>query len=92
MPDHSVDMLELEEPVKGPATERIWQWTTGVLLSFIIGLVSGQFMPNRSIVTRDDLAGVSGQISSLAAKVDQQSADLSEMRGELRARREIEGK
>ena len=71
----------------------VWKYTTAIAVSLLIGLLSGQFIPNRNIVTTDQL-NVStkilydGQISQ-QEQITALTATVNELTGELRAQRLI---
>jgi hypothetical protein len=67
----------------------VWKYTTAIAVSLLLGIMGGQFLPNRSIVTSDQLAAATltlreGQ-SAQQAQIDELGKTVSELTGELRA-------
>ena len=68
----------------------VWKYSTAIAVSLLIGLITGQFIPNRNIVTTDQLNSTVAPLQAQVALSNQQTADmrdqLARLTGELKAR------
>jgi hypothetical protein len=76
-------------PENGRIPDDVWKYLTAVGFSLLIGVIGGQFIPNRNIVTTDQLnaATLVLQQSQLStnSKVDELAKQVATMNGELAA-------
>jgi hypothetical protein len=68
----------------------VWKYTTAVAMSLLIGVLAGQFIPNRNIVTTDQLNATIEPLKEQIRVSNEQTADmkdqLAKLTGELKAR------
>jgi hypothetical protein len=75
--------------VRPPAD--VWKWVCGILTALLIGTWSGQFMPNRDVVTRGDIAPLAAEIAGQTQEIASLKDEVSGMKGQLVAQKLITG-
>jgi hypothetical protein len=71
-------------------TSAVWKYATAVTVSLLIGILTGQFIPNRNIATTDQLNAAMQPMQASVIEQSRQLDDLknqvSQLTGELKAR------
>lgn len=67
--------------------DNAWRYVAIAVIGILGGLVTGQFVPNRNIVTADQLAPLTAAITADTAQIQSLTGQVSEMRGELQAQK-----
>jgi hypothetical protein len=79
-----------ERPFKDFDNNGVWKYLTAIFASLLIGVLGGQFIPNRNVVTTDQLtaavAPLQAQIALSNENTSELKTEVSELRGELKAR------
>ena len=64
-----------------------WKYIAIVSVSVLGGLLTGQFIPNRNLVTREDIAPIQVQITNQTQTIEDLRDQVNELKGELKARK-----
>lgn len=67
----------------------VWKWISMVLIGLVIGMLEGQFQPNRNVVTTDQLnsatAVTAAQIKDINSKLDDVKTSVDYLKGRAEA-------
>jgi hypothetical protein len=73
-------------------SETIWRYTTAVAVSLLIGLIVGQYQPNRSVVTTDQLNAATTRLETGQANQETQIEALTTQVAVLTAELKLQNK
>jgi hypothetical protein len=65
--------------------EAVWRMVAIAFMGMCLGILEGQFVPNRNIVTQDQLSSINGKIDSIVAQQSVTAQDVAEIKGLLKA-------
>lgn len=67
----------------------VWQWIAICAMGIILGMLEGQFQPNRNVVTEDQLnasqATTTAQIADINKKLDDVKTSVDYLKGRAEA-------
>ena len=81
---------------EGPSPNNIYLWRliAGCAVSLLLGVLSGQYIPNRNIVTNDQLntalAPMQTSLAAQSVQISTLTVEVSELRGELKGKKAIQ--
>jgi hypothetical protein len=69
------------------SSDGVWKWVAGIVAASLIGLLTGQFLPNRNVVTNDQLNNATkvladGQIAQ-QAQIQRLTEQVANLNGKL---------
>lgn len=78
--------MEAREQMEALESRRtVWQWIAIAAVGIILGMLEGQFQPNRNVVTIDQLNSATnstaGQIADLNKKLDDVKTTVDYLKG-----------
>lgn len=66
--------------------DQVWKYVAIAAMSLCAGIMEGQVVPNRNIVTQDQIKDFASKLDILNNQVGTLNAQLAELRGEEQAR------
>ena len=70
-----------------PRSDGVWKWLVGLLLGALLGVLTGQYTPNRNIATVDQIKDTNVKIDTLTTEVSGLKDEVADLRGQLRAQK-----
>lgn len=64
--------------------DAMWKYAAIGFASLCLGIIEGQFVPNRNIVTQDQLMALTVKIDALATQQNVTAQDVAEIKGLLK--------
>lgn len=64
--------------------DAMWKYAAIAFASLCLGIIEGQFVPNRNIVTQDQLMALTVKIDALATQQNVTAQDVAEIKGLLK--------
>jgi TolA-binding protein len=81
------ERAETHYPVGRRNWDAAWKYVAIASLSVCLGIIEGQFTPNRNLVTQDQLSKVeqslSGKVDELNSQIYSMAQDIAVIKGEL---------
>jgi hypothetical protein len=75
----------------GRSSDGVWKWVAGIIAAALIGLLTGQFLPNRNVVTSDQLVAATRVLADGQIAQQAQIQRLTEQVANLNGRLEQQG-
>lgn len=100
--NEAIETAGLPRPRRNDAG--LWKWLCGLLVGALLGTWSGEFVPNRNIVTHDQLnetlqqtvqpltaavTALTDEVRTQGSQIQTQNGEISDLKGQLKAQKLI---